>query len=286
MKNITFEKYQGNGNDFIVIDSRGNDLYKNYKPNKFFDIKKICNRQFGIGADGVIFVEEPNEDNYARMIIFNSDGSEAQMCGNGIRCLVEYLHVNDPQKNKNIEYKIETKAGLKIAKYINDEITVKMGFPILDSQNIPTTIEKKINSVPTHDFIEKNFISKGYAVGMGNPHLIFFVQDLEPIPLSSLGPLLERNILFPEKTNVHFCQILNRDNIKVKVWERGAGPTLACGTGACAIHVAAYKLGLCNSETIVSLPGGNLKIDWSKEDCEVMMTGNAKKVFSGSILVN
>ena len=281
MKNIAFEKYQGNGNDFVVIDSRGNDLYKNYNTNESFDIKKICNRQFGIGADGVIFIEEPNEDNYAKMIIFNSDGSEAQMCGNGIRCLVEYLHVNDPMKNKNIEYKIETKAGLKIAKYLNDEITVKMGFPILDSQNIPTTIEKKINSVPTHDFIEKNFISKGYAVGMGNPHLIFFVQDLESIPLSILGPLLERNPLFPEKTNVHFCQILNRDNIKVKVWERGAGPTLACGTGACAIHVAAFKLGLCNSETIVSLPGGNLKIDWSKEDCEVMMTGNAKKVFSG-----
>ena len=286
MKNITFEKYQGNGNDFVVIDSRGNDLYKNYKTNKIFDIKKICNRQFGIGADGVIFIEEPNEDNYAKMIIFNSDGSEAQMCGNGIRCLVEYLHVNDSINNKNIEYKIETKAGLKIAKYINDEITVKMGVPILDSQNIPTTIEKKTNSVPSHDFIEKNFKNKGYAVGMGNPHLIFFLHDLESIALFRLGPIFEKNELFPEKTNVHFCQILNRYNIKVKVWERGVGPTLACGTGACAIHVAAYKLGLCNSETTVTLPGGNLKIDWSKDDCEVMMTGNAKKVFSGSMLVN
>jgi len=286
MKNITFEKYQGNGNDFVVIDSRGNNLYKNYKTNKIFDIKQICNRQFGIGADGVIFIEEPNEDNYAKMIIFNSDGSEAQMCGNGIRCLVEYLHLNDSIKNKNIEYKIETKAGLKIAKYINEEITVKMGVPILDSQNIPTRIEKKSNSVPTHNYIEKNFNNKGYAVGMGNPHLIFFVQDLESIDVSSLGPIFEKNEFFPEKTNVHFCQIINRDNIKVKVWERGAGPTLACGTGACAIHVAAYKLGLCNSQTLVTLPGGNLKIDWSKDDCEVMMTGNAKKVFSGSMLVN
>ena len=286
MKNITFEKYQGNGNDFVVIDSRGNDLYKNYKTNKIFDIKNICNRQFGIGADGVIFIEESNEDNYAKMIIFNSDGSEAQMCGNGIRCLVEYLHLNDSMNIKNIEYKIETKAGLKIAKYINDEITVKMGVPILESQNIPTTIEKKINSVPSHDFFEKNFNNKGYAVGMGNPHLIFFVQDLESIALSRLGPKFEKNELFPDKTNVHFCQIINRDNIKVKVWERGAGPTLACGTGACAIHVAAYKLGLCNSKTIVTLPGGNLKIDWSKDDCEVMMSGNAKKVFSGSMLVN
>jgi len=286
MKNITFEKYQGNGNDFIVIDSRGNDLYKNYKSNNSFDIKKICNRQFGIGADGVIFVEKPKEDNYARMIIFNSDGSEAQMCGNGIRCLVEYLHLNDSIKNKNIEYKIETKAGLKIAKYINDEITVKMGFPILECQNIPTTIEKKINSIPSHEFIEKDFNNKGYAVGMGNPHLIFFVLDLDSISLSILCPIFELNELFPEKTNVHFCQIINRNNIKVKVWERGAGPTLACGTGACAIHVAAYKLGLCNSQTIVTLPGGNLKIDWSKDDCEVMMTGNAKKVFSGSMFLN
>ncbi len=285
MKNITFAKYQGNGNDFVVIDSRGNDFYKNYMTNRFFDIKKICNRNFGIGADGVIFIEEPNEDNYAKMIIFNSDGSEAQMCGNGIRCLVEYLHENDSIKNKNIEYKIETKAGLKIANYINDEITVKMGVPILDSQNIPTKIEKKINSVPSHDFIEKNFNTKGYAVGMGNPHLIFFVQDLGSISLSRLGPIFEKNELFPEKTNVHFCQILNRDNIEVKVWERGAGATLACGTGACAIHVAAYKLGLCNAETIVTLPGGNLKINWSSDDCEVMMTGNAKKVFSGSILL-
>jgi diaminopimelate epimerase len=286
MKNINFEKYQGNGNDFIVIDSRGNDLYKNFKKNKFFDIKKICNRQFGIGADGVIFIEEPSKDNYAKMIIFNSDGSEAQMCGNGIRCLVEYLHVNDSMKNKNIEYKIETRAGLKIAEYINDEITVKMGVPILDSQNIPTTIEKKINSIPSHEFIEKKFNNKGYAVGMGNPHLIFFVHDIESIALSRLGPIFEKNKFFPEKTNVHFCQIINRDNIKVKVWERGAGPTLACGTGACAIHVAAYKLGLCNSKTIVTLPGGNLKIDWSKDNCEVMMTGIAKKVFSGSILLN
>ena len=286
MKNINFEKYQGNGNDFIVIDSRRNDLYKEKKTNNYFDIKKICNRQFGIGADGVIFIEEPDHDNYAKMIIFNSDGSEAQMCGNGIRCLVEYLHINDSMSKKNIDYKIETKAGLKIAKYKNEEITVKMGVPIFDNQNIPTKIEKKINSIPAHDFMEKNFKNKGYAVGMGNPHLVFFVQDLESIDHNVLGPKFEKNELFPEKTNVHFCQILNRDNIKVKVWERGAGPTLACGTGACAIHVSAYKLGLCNSQTIVTLPGGDLKIDWSKDDCEVMMTGNAKKVFSGSILIN
>ena len=286
MKNIVFEKFQGNGNDFILIDSRKNNLYKDCILNKIIDIKDICNRQFGIGADGVIFIEESKDDNYAKMIIFNSDGSEAQMCGNGIRCLVEYLHINDSKKNKTIEYKIETKAGVKQAKYLNDEITVKMGVPILNSQDIPTKIKNKISSVPSHNFIEENFNTNGYAIGMGNPHLIFFVQNLDSIPLYNLGPLFEKHELFPEKTNVHFCQVLNRNNIKVKVWERGAGATLACGTGACAIHVAAYKLGFCNSETTVTLPGGTLRIEWSKEDCEVMMTGNAKKVYSGSMLVN
>ena len=161
-----------------------------------------------------------------------------------------------------------------------------MGIPILESQHIPTLIKNKINSVPSHDFFEKDFNCKGHAVGMGNPHLIFFVQNLDSIQLATLGPVFETSELFPENKNVHFCQIINKDNIQVKVWERGAGPTLACGTGACAIHVAAYKLGLCNSETIISLPGGNLKINWSKEDCEVMMTGNAQKGFSGTMLVN
>ena len=286
MKNIVFEKYHGNGNDFIVIDSRNNNVYENFISNKIIDIKNICNRQFGIGADGVIFITAAKGNNDARMVIFNSDGSEAQMCGNGIRCLVEYLHINDSPKNKNIKYKIETNAGLKIAKYVNDEINVKMGLPVLDRHTIPTKIEENINSVPYYNFIEKDFIGKGYAVGMGNPHLIFFVKDLESITISKLGPLFETHELFPEKTNVHFCNILNKDHIKVKVWERGAGPTLACGTGACAIHVAAYKLGLCNSQTTISLPGGNLKIEWSKEDCEVLMTGKAVKVFSGSILIN
>ena len=286
MKNIIFEKYQGNGNDFIIIDSRKNNIYKNFLSNHIFDINRICNRQFGIGGDGVIFITEPKDDNYAKMIIYNSDGSEAQMCGNGIRCLVEYLNKKDSQGNKTFEYKIETKAGLKIAKYVNDEISVKMGLPILNSQLIPTTIENKTNSIPSHQFREKNFNNKGFVVGMGNPHLVFFLDKLDSVSLSSLGPVFENNILFPEKTNVHFCQILNRNNIKVKVWERGAGATLACGTGACAIHVAAYKLGFCNSETIVKLPGGNLRIEWSKDDCEVLMTGIAKKVYSGSMSIN
>ena len=281
MENIIFEKYQGNGNDFIIIDTRGNEVFNNFKSKDIIDIKKLCDRQFGIGGDGVIFIKESVGNNFAKMIIYNSDGSEAQMCGNGIRCLVEYIHRSNKETINSSEYRIETKAGLKIAQYNDGEITVKMGKPILDTNQIPTTIDTKHNNLPSYLFKESNFEQQGYAVGMGNPHLIFFIKDINKISLSLLGPIFENNKLFPEKTNVHFSQIIDRDNIKVRVWERGAGPTLACGTGACAVHVAAFKLGLCNSETTINLPGGNLKIKWSRLDDEILMTGYAKKVFSG-----
>ena len=286
MENIIFEKYQGNGNDFIIIDSRHNDIFNNFKLKETFNIKELCDRQFGVGGDGVIFIKEPDGNNFAKMIIYNSDGSEAQMCGNGIRCLIEYIHKSNKETNKSSEYKIETKSGLKIAQYNDGEITVKMGKPILDPPQIPTTIDKKNNNLPSNLFKESNFEQQGYAVGMGNPHLIFFIKDINKISLSLLGPIFENNKLFPEKTNVHFSQIINRDNIKVRVWERGAGPTLACGTGACAVHVAAFKLGLCNSETTINLPGGNLKINWSKLEDEILMKGYAKKVFSGKYILN
>ena len=133
MNNIIFEKYQGNGNDFIIIDSRENDIFKNFKRNNNFEIKKLCDRKFGIGGDGVIFINKPSRNNFAKMIIYNSDGSEAQMCGNGIRCLVEYVHNSNKSANNYSEYRIETKAGLKIAQYNDGEITVKMGRPILET---------------------------------------------------------------------------------------------------------------------------------------------------------
>ena len=286
MENILFEKYQGNGNDFIIIDSRDSEIFNNSNLKNIFDIKKLCDRQFGIGGDGVIFIMEPDGNNFAKMIIYNSDGSEAQMCGNGIRCLIEYIHKSNKDCNNFSKYSIETKAGLKIAQYSNGEITVKMGKPILDANQIPTTINTKQNNLPSYLFQESNFEQQGYAVGMGNPHLIFFIEDINKISLSLLGPIFENNKLFPQKTNVHFSQIIDRDNIMVKVWERGVGSTLACGTGACAVHVAAYKLGLCNAETTVKLPGGNLKINWSRLEDEVLMTGFAKKVFSGSYSLN
>ena len=282
MNNFEFDKYEGNGNDFIIIDSRNNDLYNHLISNNIFNVKKLCDRNFGIGADGMIFIVNPDHDNDSRMIIFNSDGSEAEMCGNGIRCMIEYLNNHENYLIDKSEYRIETKAGLKVAKYNSGKITVRMGKPIFENKLIPTTLNKEINELLTDKFKYKSFNAQGYAVGMGNPHLIFFVDDLDMVSHKKLGPIFENNSLFPEKTNVHFCQIVNSKKIIVKVWERGVGSTLACGTGACAIHVAARKLSRCEAKTSILLPGGELFIEWNKTNDEVLMTGIANKVFEGS----
>ena len=283
MNKFVFYKYQGNGNDFIIIDSRNNDSYKRLISNNNFKVKKFCDRNFGIGADGIIFIVKANNDNDSRMIIFNSDGSEAEMCGNGIRCMIEYLHNQENSQFNKSEYRVETKAGLKVAKYNSGKITVKMGKPIFENNLIPTTMKKSINELPSEEFNYENFNAQGYAVSMGNPHLIFFVEDLTLISHKELGPIFENNNLFPEKTNVHFCQIINSEKIIVKVWERGVGSTLACGTGACAIHVAARKLSRCEAKTSIILPGGELLIEWNNINDEVLMTGIANKVFKGSV---
>ena len=284
MKNLIFYKYQGNGNDFIIIDSRNSDIYNNFISKKLFNVEDLCDRNFGIGADGIIFILDPIGKNDSKMVIFNSDGSEAEMCGNGIRCLIEYLNIDNINKNDN--YKIETKAGVKLAQYSNGKISVSMGQPVLDPKSIPTKINKFTNNIPYSHFNVNEFSSLGYAVGMGNPHLIFFVDNLKKIKHVEIGMILEEDYLFPEKTNVHFCQIIDLQNIDVKVWERGAGETLACGTGACAVHVAAHKLGLCKEQTTINLPGGPLTIKWDGTDKEVIMTGNAKQIFKGNYLLD
>jgi len=282
MNNFEFYKYQGNGNDFIIIDSRNKDLYNQLISNSIFNVKKLCDRNFGIGADGIIFIVNPDYANDSRMIILNSDGSEAEMCGNGIRCMIEYLNNQENTLINKFEYRIETKAGLKVAKYNSGKITVMMGKPIFENKLIPTTINKNINQLLADEFHFENFNAQGYSVGMGNPHLIFFVEDLSLVSHKKLGPVFENHNLFPEKTNVHFCQIINSKKIIVKVWERGAGSTLACGTGACAIHVAARMLSRCEAKTSIILPGGELFIEWDNINDEVLMTGIAKKVFKGS----
>ena len=282
MQRIVFEKYQGNGNDFIIIDSRDYDFHKDFILNNF-NSNNLCDRNYGIGADGIIFIlNAVDQDNDARMVIYNSDNSEAEMCGNGIRCLIKFLKNNSLNNDLKSQYRIETKAGLKVSTYEQGKIKVNMGRPFFESNIIPTSISENIKNIPAKYFQKNNFESTGYVCSMGNPHLVFFVDNLKNINLFELGPLFENDKYFPQKTNVHFCKIIDNENIEVLVWERGAGATLACGTGACAIHSIAFRLGYCRSKSTIKLPGGILEIEWGDKNDEVYMTGVAKKVFIGT----
>ena len=215
------------------------------------------------------------------MQIFNSDGTEAEMCGNGIRCLIRYL-LDSQQITKDQQLTIQTLAGLIKAVVGHDnQITVDMGRPIFEPANIPTLL-----SAGKHGVAE-GVVNLGgeniniWAAGMGNPHMVVYVSDLSKVPLESWGNILENNANFPAHTNVHFVKIISRTLLEILVWERGSGATLACGTGACASMVVTHSLGLCDNNVEVLLPGGILKINWDTKQSNVNMTGPAEKVFSG-----
>lgn len=282
MKN-NFSKYQGLGNDFIIFDSRRNNLDHLFSINKDNFIEHLCNRNFGIGADGIILILESNNKCFVRMKIYNSDGSEPEMCGNGIRCLIAFLNDNN-EINELSEIPIETKAGLILTSIDgNENIKVNMGEPILSPLDIPTKLLMNSLKVPNGVITLKDQILNVYAASMGNPHMIVFVNDIEGIPFQEWGSFLEKHNTFPNDTNVHFVEIIDKSNIKVKVWERGCGPTLACGTGACACLVVTSKLGKTLNNANVYLPGGKLEVEWPNQSGPVFMQGPALKVFSGEI---
>ena len=282
MKN-NFSKYQGLGNDFIIFDARSNNLDHLFSKNKDNFIEHLCNRNFGIGADGIILILESNNKCYVRMKIYNSDGSEPEMCGNGIRCLIAFLNDNN-EINELSEIPIETKAGLILTSIDgNENIKVNMGEPILSPVDIPTKLLMNSLKVPNGVITLKDQILNVYAASMGNPHMIVFVNDIEGIPFQEWGSFLEKHNTFPNDTNVHFVEIIDKSNIKVKVWERGCGPTLACGTGACACLVVTSKLGKTLNNANVYLPGGKLEVEWPNQSGPVFMQGPALKVFSGEI---
>ena len=282
MKN-NFSKYQGLGNDFIIFDARRNNLDHLFSINKDNFIEHLCNRNFGIGADGIILILESNNKCFVRMKIYNSDGSEPEMCGNGIRCLIAFLNDNN-EINELSEIPIETKAGLILTSIDgNENIKVNMGEPILTPLDIPTKLLMNSLKVPNGVITLKDQILNVYAASMGNPHMIVFVNDIEGIPFQEWGSLLEKHNTFPNDTNVHFVEIIDKSNIKVKVWERGCGPTLACGTGACACLVVTSKLGKTLNNANVYLPGGKLEVEWPNQSGPVFMQGPALKVFSGEI---
>ncbi len=284
---IDFVKMHGLGNDFILIDC----LKKSLGDSSFLSYlaKKLCNRNFRIGADGLMLIlPSPNAD--LRMRIFNHDGSEAQMCGNGIRCFAKYAYENKLVSKK--KFTVETLAGIITPELIFQDlknrkvlkIKVNMGTPILKRRYIPMAGEDTPTVVNETLKINPEQIFKITCVSMGNPHCITFVNDVQSISVDKIGPKIENNPLFPEKTNVEFIQVLNRKEINFRVWERGVGETLACGTGACAALVAAVLNKKTDRKATIHLPGGDLDILWA-DDGHVYMTGPAELVFRGKMII-
>ncbi len=276
---IEFSKYQGLGNDFILIDNR-HSTEPIVTPEQ---AAKMCDRHFGIGADGVIFALPGKEDTEYTMRIYNCDGSEPEMCGNGIRCLAKFIADLEGNARINKSYRINTLAGVIIPKLeSNGEVTVDMGKPQLAAAKIPTTLNSPDGKVVAQSLTVGDRSWLVTAVSMGNPHCIIFVEDSAAIDLAKIGPLFEHHSVFPQRTNTEFIEIVRSDYLKMRVWERGAGITLACGTGACATVVAGVLNGKCDHYCTVELPGGCLQIDWSEADGKVYMTGSATEVFRGN----
>lgn len=249
----------------------------------------VCDRNFGIGADGVIFVLPGKEGADYSMRIYNSDGSEPEMCGNGIRCLAKFIadleeEHNEPTLPKS--YGVHTLAGIIRPELKPDgQVTVDMGEPILTAREIPTTLGQPDGKVIDETLTVAGENWQVTCVSMGNPHCITFVDDVEAVPLADIGPRFEHHEAFPARINTEFVEVVRPDFLRMKVWERGAGPTLACGTGTCALVVAAVLNGKCDRQTTVELPGGNLEIEWANNN-RVYMTGPATLVFSGDVAVD
>jgi len=274
---ISFVKYHGLGNDFILVDNR-QQLEPLITPEQAI---LWCDRHFGIGADGVIFALPGQADTDYTMRIFNSDGSEPEMCGNGIRCLARFITDLEGVSAKEI-YRIHTLAGVIVPKLeANGQVTVDMGLPRLLAAAIPTTLAAAAQQVVNQPLEAAGKSWQVTCVSMGNPHCITFVDDVAAIPLEAIGPQFEHHPAFPQRTNTEFIEVVSRDYLKMRVWERGAGITLACGTGACAALAAGVLNGLCDRRATVELPGGCLEIEWSEVDQRLYMTGPAQQVFSG-----
>ena len=282
---IKFTKMEGLGNDYVYIDCTNQELKKLPKLAKM-----VSDRHFGIGSDGVILIKKSKVADF-RMQMFNSDGTEAEMCGNGIRCVGKYVY--DKGLTDKTTLKIETLAGIKVLN-LNLEngkvktVKVDMGEPILDYKLIPAKNGKIYKSKDEIKFYKVNInieedLKELTCVSMGNPHGIDFANNIEKLKIEKYGPIIESDKHFPNKVNVEFIESWDEHNIKMWGWERGAGETLACGTGACASVVASVLNGYTERNVTVELLGGKLEIEWNKEDNHVYMTGPATKVFEGEL---
>lgn len=265
---MNFRKMHGLGNDFVVLDFRKErgDL----SPEA---VRRISDRRFGVGCD-LLTVLENSDVADVRAVFFNADGSESDACGNATRCVAEIV-----MKERGVDScTVETGGGILEARAADGGmITVDMGAPGLDWRQIPLREER--------DTLDVGLDGAPVAVSMGNPHCVLFVDNLEDTPVETLGPVLENHPLFPERTNVEFVQVLSPEKLRQRTWERGAGLTLACGSGACAVAVAGARRGLSGRKVEVVLDGGSLFIEWREADGHVLMTGPAASVFEGRLLL-
>ena len=273
---MRFTKMQGIGNDYVYLNG--------FSPLPL-DLsrlsRQISDRHFGVGSDGLVVIM-PSETCDFRMRMFNPDGSEAEMCGNASRCIGEYVY--DKGLTTKTDLTLETLAGVKhLTLHLNgnivERVTVDMGEPILSSQDIPVALP--MSYVVSYPLEIENISFDVTCVSMGNPHAVIFVDDMSRYDLHHIGALIEHYPLFPRRTNVEFVEILSPDSLKMRVWERGTGETMACGTGACASLVAAVLNGKSRRQATLHLQGGDLQIEWNEKDNHVYMTGDAVTVFEG-----
>ncbi len=279
---MRFTKMHGCGNDYVYIDGAREKVRQEEKPGL---VQRLSDRHFGIGGDGVIFINPSQEADF-EMEMYNMDGSRAEMCGNGIRCVAKFVydrgltdqtHISIVSCGK-IKYLDLTVEGGKVS-----TVKVNMGSPILTAGQIPVIARNGEDRVIGQDIEVDGSIYQMTCVSMGNPHAVVFVEDAAGLDLEKIGPLFENHALFPKRVNTEFVKILDRDTVEMRVWERGTGETLACGTGACAAAVAGILNGLTNDTVTVKLPGGCLSVQWDRERNLVYMTGPAATVFEGEI---
>jgi len=275
MTKLKFTKMHGAGNDFVVIDGVRQEIY--LTPEQ---LRLLADRHFGIGCDQILIVKRSNnEEADFRYLIFNADGGEVEQCGNGARCFVRFVH--DHKLTSKREIVVETKSGLISPRLEEDgRVTVNMGAPIFEAGRIPFDSDSDAVMQPLEVNGETVQIT---AVSMGNPHAVQVVADIEHAPVATMGPLIEAHPRFPRRVNAGFMQVIDRAHIKLRVYERGAGETMSCGTGACAAVVSGIQRGLLDNHVQVATHGGVLTIAWAGAGAPVMMTGPAITVFEGEI---
>ena len=279
---MKFTKMHGIGNDYVYVNG-----FEQTVADPAGVARRVSDRHFGIGSDGLILIL-PSDKADVRMRMFNADGSEGEMCGNGVRCVAKYAY--DHALSRNNPMRVETGRGvltlaLKLTGDKVEQVTVNMGEPILELPKIPVDPEKVTRGQREHEFRiainGSNELLDQVYVSMGNPHSVAFVPDVNKVDLERIGPVVENHKAYPRRINAHWAQVIGPTEVRMRTWERGSGITWACGTGACAVLVAGVLTGRTDRKALVHLPGGDLNIEWRQDDNNVYMTGPATEVFNG-----